>query len=131
MLKVLCFIEDVRNFEYVAVSESGRLATRIADPLASVLEVKDLERVMQDKFDAADPKPEGLAEVIEGIRQFNDTVTPFERLRYVKSMTPHVAQAIFMSVRALNAATEMKRQEAKNTVLNMDLKVVKVEKDGE
>lgn len=131
MLKTLCYVEDRDAFEYIATSESGRLAARVKNPVSGVPEIEDLERVLQAKLDAADPKPEGLAELIEQVHQYNESVATFERVRYVKSLTPQLIQALKTFQVQLESQDMAKKQQNQNTILNMKLKVVKAEKDGE
>lgn len=131
MLKILAYIEDRGGFEYIAASESGRLATRVQNPFAQIPEVQDLERVLKAKLEAADPKPEGLPELVEQIRQFNDTVSSYERVRYLKTITPELAKAIEIARTQCDTRAVRNAQQSQHTILNMDLKVVKVEKDGE
>jgi hypothetical protein len=131
VLKVLCYIEDRGSLEYIAVSDSGRLAARTKNPLSVIPEIQDLERVMQAKLDAADPKPEGLANLVESIHQYNETVATYERVKYVKTVTPELAKAFHNAIQGFAAVPAMRAQQNANTVLDMELKVVKVEKDGE
>jgi alpha-glucuronidase len=131
MLKTLCYIGDKGTFEYIAASESGRLATRTQNPFAKNPEVQDLERVMKAKYDAADQKPEGLGEMIEQIHQYNENVSTYERVRYIKSLTPALAQTLEVARTQCDARSVIRTQQNQHTILDMKLKVVKVEKDGE
>jgi hypothetical protein len=130
MLKTLCYIADRDTFEYIAVSESGRLATRIQNPLAGIPEIEDLERLMQAKLDA-DPGKEGLAEIVAEIHQYNENVAPFERVRYVKAVTPQLAHALMTYRVHFESTHNARKQQNHNTILDMKLTVVKVEKDGD
>lgn len=131
MLRILCYIEDRGKFEYITASESGRLATRTQNPFAQNMEVQDLERVMKAKYDAADQKPEGLGELIEQIHQYNENVSTYERVRYIKTLTPALAQALEVARTQCDARSVIRTQQNQNTILDMKLNVVKVEKDGE
>lgn len=131
MLKTLCYIEDRGTLEYIAISDSGRLATRVKNPLASIPEILDLERVLKEKLDSANPKPEGLEDLIAEVHQYNETVSAFERVRYVKSLTPQLASQLQANHAHFKSMPLAYREQCANTVINMQFKEVKVEKDGE
>jgi hypothetical protein len=139
MLKVLCYIGDKDSFEYIAASESGRLATRTQNPFAAIPEIEDLERRLVAKLEGAQTKfkldatpiPEGLEETIEYVHQYNEGVAVYERVRYIKSLTPALAQTLEVARTQCDARSVICTQQNRNTVLDMKLKVVKVEKDGE
>jgi hypothetical protein len=130
MLKTLCYIADRDSFEHIAVSESGRLATRIQNPFGHIPEIEDLERLMKAKL-TAEPDREGLAEIVAAIHQYNEGVPPYERVRYIKSLTPELAQKLKEGFANCEARSHVRQRQNLNTVLDMKLKVVKVEKDGE
>jgi hypothetical protein len=131
MLKVPCYIEDKDSFEYIAVSESGRLSTRTQNPFAAIPAIQDLERVLKARLETAEMKPDGLAELIEEVRQHNETVTVYERVRYVKTVTPELVSAINQARAQCDSRAHIRSQQSQNTIIDMKLKVVKVEKDGE
>jgi len=133
MLKTLCYIEDRGIFELISVSESGRLATKVQDPFAAIPEVQDFEEFLQARLDANLPntKTEGLAALIEEVRQHNSTVSEYERVRHIKSITPELIKSINAARLSCDSRYGALMQQNRKTVLNMDLKVVKVEKDGE
>lgn len=131
MLKVLCYLGDRDSFEYIAASESGRLVTRTQNPFGHIPEIQDLEKVLRAKLDADAPKPEGLVELVESIHQYNETVSAYERVRYVKTLTPQLAQTIKATSAHCDARHTIRSNQNQNTILDMQLKVVKVEKDGE
>jgi hypothetical protein len=131
MLKVLCYIEDRGSFEFIAASESGRLATRTQNPFAGIPEIQDFERLMKAKLEAADPKPDGLAELVESIHQYNENLAPYERVRYVKTVTPQLVQAINNARTQCDIRAHVRAQQNAGVSIDQQLKVVKVEKDGE
>jgi hypothetical protein len=131
MLKILCYIESRGGFEFIATSESGRLATRVQDPFVGIAEIQDLERLMQEKLDNADPKPEGLAELVESIHQYNETVPPYERLRYLKEVTPAIAQKVNIARAQCDARAYQRGQQNMNTVIDMQINPAEEKKDGE
>lgn len=132
MLKILCYVADKDAFEYIAASESGRLATRIQNPFAQIPEIKDLERLLKENLEVIDgPKPDGWSEILDSVHQYNETVSPYERVRYIKTLTPQLSQAITMARAQCDARYSILSQQNQKTILNMELKVVKVEKDGE
>lgn len=130
MLKTLCYIADRDTFEFITVSESGLLSTRIQNSLSLIPEIEDLERLMKAKLEA-NPDTEGLAEIVAEIHQYNENVSPFERVRYVKSVTPQLAQTLMTCRAHFESKSAVRKQQNANTILDMKLKVVEVEKDGE
>jgi hypothetical protein len=131
MLKILCYVADKDAFEYIATAESGRLSTRTQNPFAQVPEVKDLERTLKARLEDYDPKPEGLAELIEEIHRYNETVAPYERVRYVKTITPQLAQTIKMAAVHCDTRHAIRAKQNLSTIIDHGITVIKVEKDGE
>lgn len=131
MLKVLAYIEDLGEFRIIAASESGRLATRTQNPYAAIPEIQDFERFLKARLDANLPntKTEGLAELIEEVHQYNETVATYERVRYIKTLTPQLAQMIHHSRVQFDALSNIRGQQNQATIIDMQLTVVKVEKD--
>lgn len=130
MLKVLAYLADKSEFNYIAVSESGRLATRVQNPLAAVPEIQDFERFLKARLDANEPntKTEGLAELIEDVQQYNETVSPFERLRYVENSTPALAHVLATTMAHFEMLPQMRKQQNSNTII--DMKFEEVTEDG-
>jgi hypothetical protein len=131
MLKILCYVADKDAFEYITASESGRLATRTQNPFAQVPEIQDLERTLKARLEDYDPKPEGLSDLIAEVHQYNETVTTYERVRYVKTITPKLAHTIKMATGQCDARHAIRGKQNMSTVLDQGITVVKVERDGE
>jgi hypothetical protein len=133
MLKTLCYIEDRGVFELISVSESGRLATKVQDPFAAIPEVQDFEKFLQARLDANLPrtKTEGLAELIADVHQYNNTVSDYERVRYLKTVTPQLVNMLNTARLACDSRFTARMQQNHKTFIDVELKVVKVEKDGE
>ncbi len=131
MLKILCYIADKDAFEYIASSESGRLATRIQNPFSQIPEIQDLERLLQAKFDEPEHKPEGLADLIASVHEYNETVSTYERVRYIKTITSQVQNAMNAARAQCDSRHAARNHQNQNTILDMKLTVIKVERDGE
>lgn len=131
MLKILCYIADRDTFEYIAASESGRLATRTQNPFSQIPEVQDLERTLKARLEDYDTKPEGLAELITEIQHYNENVSVYERVRYVKTLTPQLAHTIKMATGHCDARHAIRAKQNLSTVIDQGITVIKVEKDGE
>jgi hypothetical protein len=78
-----------------------------------------------------DPKPEGLAELIAEIHQYNETVAPYERVRYVKTITPQLSKTIKMATGQCDARHAIRTKQNHSTVLDQGITITKVERDGE
>jgi regulator of replication initiation timing len=130
MLKILCYIGDRDTFEYIAVSESGRLATRTQNPFKNIPEIEDLERLMKEKLEL-NPNKEGLAEIVDSIHQYNETVSTYERVRYIKTLTPQLVQSFKEAFATCEVRSHRRQRDNFDTIIDMQLKVVKVERDGE
>jgi hypothetical protein len=132
MLKTLCYISDRDSFEFIAVSESGRLSTCTKNPFEHISEIQDLEDLLTKNLEACgENKPESWVEIVAAVHQYNETVSTYERVRYLKTITPQVAQMINMAVAHCDSRHALARQQNHNTIIDLKLKVVKVEKDGE
>jgi hypothetical protein len=132
MLKTLCYIADRKNFEYIAVSASGRLATRTQNPFGHIPEIEDLERLLKSNLETlSDKKHEEVADLIEAVHQYNETVSVYERVRYIRSLTPELTQKLKEGFANCENRSNVRQRQNFDTLFDMNLKVVKVEKDGE
>lgn len=124
MLKILCYIEDRGTFEFISVSDSGRLATRVHNPFAAVPEIQDLERLLKAKLDEADPKPDGLEELLEEIHKYNEVRSPYERVRYIKTLTPQLVRKIEFASMTCDARFAQYAEQCRNTIIEMKLEEI-------
>lgn len=125
MLKVLCYIEDKEVFQFIAVSDSGRLATRVQNPFAAIPEIQDLEHVLREKLDSTDQKPDGLEELIEAVHRYNEGCAVYERIRHVKTLTPQLAHAINFASMSCDARSAQQTAQSRNTIIDMKLEEIK------
>lgn len=128
MLKIPCYIEDRKAVTYIAVSESGRLSMRVQNPFQSIPEIEDFEDVLKSRLQT-EPDNTALSELIEAVHAHNESSADYERARFIKTLTPRLAQGIFNAVRSCDARDMVRTQNSFNTTLEGGVTVIKAERD--
>lgn len=88
-LRMLAYIEETKELRVIATCVQQRLADRMRDPFANHPEVLDLEKEIEQRiaswqqWDAK--KVPALQDLLHLVQQYNESHSPFERLRYIKN----------------------------------------------